>query len=176
MKGYILDKVCYVFPGQDAAQFPELPETVEVIYVQHEEVNAYKAKNEDNDLIKGYNYYALTVNKKEWAGHTDDDLEPAQKADPELSWSEEAWEVTIGADDNIYAELRNPHSVSPIAYSSSDTAVATINESTGEVTLVAAGVTNLQASFAGDDTYEAQAVTYALTVNAAPDPDPENPE
>jgi len=94
----------------------------------------------------------------------------AQKEDPELAWSVDAWEVTIGADDNIYAELSNPHSVSPIVYSSSDEGVATINESTGEVTLVAAGVTNLQASFAGDDTYEAQTVTYALTVNAAQEP------
>ena len=165
MKGYITNGVCYIFP-QEAAQIPEVE--ADVFYVQQEDYAAWLAANESlADKLVKYNYNILAVKPKPFAGHTDDDLEPTQKADPELSWSEEAWEVTIGADDNIYAELRNPHSVSPIAYSSSDTAVATINESTGEVTLVAAGVTNLQASFAGDDTYEAQAVTYALTVNAA---------
>lgn len=61
--------------------------------------------------------------------------------------------------------MTNPHSVT-VAYTSSDTEKATIDASAGTITLVAAGDTTISAVFAGDDTYEAQTVTYTLTVNA----------
>ena len=54
-----------------------------------------------------------------------------------------------------------------VTYASSDQTVATVNESTGAVTLVGAGTTLITASFAGDDTHNAASGSYALTVAAA---------
>lgn len=54
-----------------------------------------------------------------------------------------------------------------VTYSSSNTAVATVNESTGEVTLVAAGETTITATAAEDATYAADEASYTLTVSAA---------
>lgn len=54
-----------------------------------------------------------------------------------------------------------------LAYTSSDTEVATVNESTGAVTLVAAGTTLITAAFAGDDDYNPAQASYALTVEPA---------
>ena len=54
-----------------------------------------------------------------------------------------------------------------VAYESSDTSVATVNASTGVVTLVAAGKTTITAKFAGDDDYNPASGSYELTVAAA---------
>ena len=51
-----------------------------------------------------------------------------------------------------------------ITYSSSDTKVATVDESTGVVTAVALGSATITASYAGDDTYSASSASYDLTV------------
>ena len=53
-----------------------------------------------------------------------------------------------------------------VAWTSSNTDVATIDGTT--IKLLAAGTTTIKASFAGDDTYEASAASYTLTVTAAP--------
>lgn len=55
-----------------------------------------------------------------------------------------------------------------ISYSSSNTGVATVNASTGAVTIVGVGTTTITASFSGNDSYNAaQSVSYTLTVRAA---------
>ena len=56
-----------------------------------------------------------------------------------------------------------------VTYESSDTSVATVNSSTGAVTLVAAGKTTITAKFAGDDDYNPTSGSYELTVAAAGD-------
>ena len=60
--------------------------------------------------------------------------------------------------------LSNPNSLA-VAYASSDPSVATVDASTGEVTLVAAGTTTITASSAETDTYAAGKASYTLTVN-----------
>lgn len=82
-----------------------------------------------------------------------------------LSWGTASREVTMGADDNNFPTLSNANNLS-VTYTSSDPSVATI-ASDGTITLVAAGKTNITASFAGNDEYEAGEVTYALTVKEA---------
>lgn len=173
MKGYITNGVCYIFP-QEAAQIPEVE--ADLFYVQQEDYAGWVTANESlADKLVKYNYNVMTVKPKEWSGHTDDDLEPAQKEDPELAWSAESATAQIG-ETNAFPTLTNPHSVT-VSYSSSDSEKATIDAATGEITLVAAGDTIISAVFAGNDTYEAQTVTYTLTVQAAQqEPDPENPE
>lgn len=54
-----------------------------------------------------------------------------------------------------------------LAYASSNTKVATVDGSTGAVTLVAAGETTITASFAGNDNYNAANDSYTLTVAKA---------
>lgn len=58
--------------------------------------------------------------------------------------------------------LSNEKGVS-VSYESSETDVATINSS-GVVTILAAGTTEISASFAGNSTYAAETVKYTLTV------------
>lgn len=76
MKGYIINNKCYVFP-QEVGQLPSIE--AEVIYVQEEDIKAWKEANGDvADKIKKYNYNVITVNPKEWSGHKDDELTPVQ--------------------------------------------------------------------------------------------------
>lgn len=97
------------------------------------------------------------------AGGSDDPIIIDTKTDPELAWSAESASATVGGE-NTYPTLTNSHSVT-VTYSSSNAEAATINESTGEITLVGAGKTNITASFAGDDEYNADSATYELTVS-----------
>ena len=76
MKGYIINNKCYVFP-QEVGQIPSID--AEVIYVQEEDIKAWKEANVGvADKIKKYNYNVMTVNPKEWSGHKDDELGPVQ--------------------------------------------------------------------------------------------------
>lgn len=76
MKGYIINKKCYVFP-QEVGQIPSID--AEIIYVQEEDIKAWKTANVGvADKIKKYNYNVMTVNPKEWSGHKDDELGPVQ--------------------------------------------------------------------------------------------------
>lgn len=84
------------------------------------------------------------------------------KTDPELAWSTDTATAQVGGSD-VLPTLTNTHSVT-VTYSSSNAEAATINENTGEVTLVAAGKTNITATFAGNDEYAADSATYELTV------------
>ena len=60
--------------------------------------------------------------------------------------------------------LTNSESLT-VSYSSSNEAVATVNATTGAVTLVAPGTTNIIATFAGNTTYKYTTAQYTLTVN-----------
>ena len=63
-------------------------------------------------------------------------------------------------------ELNNEHALT-VKYESSNTAVATVDETTGQVTLLKGGETTITARFAGNDTYEPASASYVLTVNKA---------
>lgn len=80
-----------------------------------------------------------------------------------LSWGTASRSVTIGSESNNFPTLTNDNNLD-VTYSSSDEAVATI-DAQGNITLVAQGTTNISAAFAGNDNYEAQTVTYTLTVS-----------
>ena len=88
------------------------------------------------------------------------------KATPTLSF---ASENAIGREGEAFVgnALTNPASLT-VTYSSSATDVATVNSSTGAVTIVAAGTTTITASFAGNDTYASGSASYTLKVLATP--------
>ena len=82
--------------------------------------------------------------------------------DPELSYSETAFEVEEGSDFTA-PTLNNPNNV-PVTYTSSDVAVAQVDENTGAVTIGAPGTTTITASFAGNDEYLPASASYTITV------------
>jgi len=74
-------------------------------------------------------------------------------------------EATVTAEiiDNYTGQtLNNPNNVSPITWTSSNEAVATVEN--GTVTVLAVGETTIKASFAGDEAYKKAEVSYTLTV------------
>ncbi len=83
------------------------------------------------------------------------------KAAAGLAYSQQSVEVTNRAQWT-QPTLTNPHSLA-ITYASSKTEVATI-DTDGKVSIVGAGTTTISAAFAGSDNYEAQTVSYELTV------------
>lgn len=85
-----------------------------------------------------------------------------------LSWGTSTRTVTLNANDNVFPTLSNENNL-PVTYSSSNTEVATIDNS-GTITLLAAGTTVISAEFAGNDEYDAAKVTYTLTVKEAAAP------
>lgn len=86
----------------------------------------------------------------------------SDKAAAEISFEETSYEVNLG-ESFTAPELTNPNQLE-VTYASSNTDVATVNETSGEVTIVAAGQTTITATFAGNDEYEAGTASYTLTV------------
>ncbi|UKK49215.1 InlB B-repeat-containing protein [Prevotella sp. E9-3] len=85
---------------------------------------------------------------------------------PTLSF---ASENAIGREGEAFEgnELTNPAGLT-VSYESSDETVATVDENTGAVTIVAAGTTTITATFAGNDTYVPGETSYTLKVLATP--------
>ncbi len=81
-----------------------------------------------------------------------------------LEYSESSAEVTFNETPYTLPTLNNPYSVS-VTYSSSNEAVATVNLTTGQVTICGAGTTTITATFSGNDDYQPGSASYTLTVN-----------
>ncbi len=86
-----------------------------------------------------------------------------------LSFSEESIDVDF---DNLASFVKptlttNPEDL-PVIYSSTDKNVATVNESTGDVTIVGIGTTTIIAKFAGNNTYNEKSASYDITVSKQP--------
>ena len=64
-----------------------------------------------------------------------------------------------------YPALHNSYQLYGIEYSSSNTAVATINVNDGTITPIAPGTTTITASFPGEDMYDSASASYTLTYN-----------
>ena len=82
--------------------------------------------------------------------------------DPELSYSETAFEVEEGSDFTAPV-LNNPYSV-PVTYTSSNVEVAQVDENTGAVSIGTPGTTTITATFAGNDNYLQASASYTITV------------
>ena len=96
--------------------------------------------------------------------------------DAQFAWSAATAEATMSAS-NTFPTLTNTLPVS-VTYESSTPATATIDATSGAITLVAPGTTTISAKFAGGEvggtTYAPKTVTYALTVLKAPATPTEN--
>lgn len=84
------------------------------------------------------------------------------KNTPTLSFAAPTYNATVG-ETFTAPELTNPDGVA-VTYASSQTSVATVNATSGEVALVAPGETKITASFAGDATRNPASASYNLIV------------
>ena len=81
-----------------------------------------------------------------------------------MSWSAATASATMtDAGTEFTAPTLTLDHAHDVTYNSTNTEVATVS-STGEVEIVGAGTTTIQAIFAGDDTYKSSTVEYTLTV------------
>lgn len=119
--------------------------------------NCYADKT--TDTSGDYHLLALYVNKT-----TCVELEEAGLAYSVESPIEVIWD---NRDSFEKPALTNPHSLT-VTYSSSDPAVVTVDENTGDITFVGNGTTTITASSAKTDTYKAGSAYYQITVTGAP--------
>ena len=86
------------------------------------------------------------------------------KADPELSYATTEYTVNLG-ESFTAPILTNPNNLIVVYSVSNNDNIASVNASTGVVTLGEnAGTVTITASFAGDDNYRAGSASYTLTV------------
>ena len=104
----------------------------------------------------------------------DDFLLEKAKITPKLSFDETVFNAEPGATFEA-PQLVNLNEVSPVTYSSSDESLATVNASTGEVTIGSnEGSVTITASFAGNETYYAASASYTIQIGT-PHGTAENP-
>lgn len=83
----------------------------------------------------------------------------------DFKWSASSATVFTNQVSPVLPSLTNTLSLS-VSYSSSNTSVASINATTGAITIEGVGTTVISAVFAGDATYDEKTVTYTLNVKA----------
>ncbi|MBO4613440.1 MAG: hypothetical protein J5671_09790 [Bacteroidaceae bacterium] len=86
-----------------------------------------------------------------------------------LSWGKASTSVTLGGDYANIPTLQNSNNL-PITCTTSNDSVATVTNA-GEINVVGAGKAVISAIFEGNDEYEAQTVSFELTVKPAIDDD-----
>lgn len=89
-------------------------------------------------------------------------INPDARTSQSLSFPSDAYYVDLaeGSFDSPILSGAN----TTVTYSSDNTSVATVDPSTGLVTLVSAGLANITATAEADETYKEGSATYALTV------------
>lgn len=85
------------------------------------------------------------------------------KDDVTMAFSPTSATATLG-EDFTSPELTTTPAGLTVSYSSSNDAVASVDETTGKVTLLAAGTTVITATFPGDDSYNSGSASFTLTV------------
>jgi len=98
------------------------------------------------------------------SGASYDDISGTVQEQTYLSFPQEAYNAQIGEAFEAPALSKFPSGLTGIEYSSSDEGVATVDETTGAITLVSDGTTIITASYAGSDDYTASHASYTLNV------------
>lgn len=133
----------------------KLNATNDVIVTSNTEASGTQLSVTVKNIAKGVKCYNISYTYEDESGKT-----PTQ-----LSWSAPTATVDLASEVKEFPTLaKKPESITGITYSSSNADVATVNEATGEITLVACGQTTIKAAYAGDDTYASSSATYTLRV------------
>lgn len=132
-----------------------LSETKDVTVTSTSEASGTQLTVTVENIAKGVKCYNISYTYEDESGKT-----PTQ-----LSWSAPTATVDLASEVKEFPTLtKKPESITGITYSSSNADVATVNEATGEITIVACGQTTIKAAYAGDDTYASSSATYTLRV------------
>ena len=132
-----------------------LSETKDVTVTSTSEASGTQLTVTVENIAKGVKCYNISYTYEDESGKT-----PTQ-----LSLSAPTATVDLASEVKEFPTLtKNPESITGITYSSSNADVATVNEATGEITIVACGQTTIKAAYAGDDTYASSSATYTLRV------------
>ena len=127
----------------------------DVIVTSNTEASGTQLSVTVKNIAKGVKCYNISYTYEDESGKT-----PTQ-----LSWSAPTATVDLAGEAKEFPTLtKDPASITGITYTSSNADVATVNEATGEITLVACGQTTIKAAYAGDDTYASSSATYTLRV------------
>lgn len=98
---------------------------------------------------------------------TYNDISGSIQAQSSMTFEHNEYNAQMGTPFPSPTLTKNP-SDATVRYSSSNESVATVNATSGAVSLVAAGDTVITAAFAGNDDYTASTGSYTLHVAAAP--------
>lgn len=133
----------------------KLNATNDVIVTSNTEASGSQLSVTVKNIAKGVKCYNISYTYEDESGKT-----PTQ-----LSWSAPTATVDLASEVKEFPTLtKNPESLTGITYSSSNADVATVNEATGEIAIVACGQTAIKAAYAGDDTYASSSANYTLRV------------
>lgn len=133
----------------------KLNATNDVIVTSNTEASGSQLSVTVKNIAKGVKCYNISYTYEDESGKT-----PTQ-----LSWSAPTATVDLASEVKEFPTLtKNPESLTGITYSSSNADVATVNEATGEIAIVACGQTTIKAAYAGDDTYASSSANYTLRV------------
>lgn len=130
------------------------------------DLSSYKGKK----IQIGYKYTSTTeaAGTYEVKNFSVTDGQVVVKEDPVLRFEidgEKVSNFTATIDkDNQFPTLYTEPANLPVKYSSTNTAFATIDETTGDITLIAEGQTTIKATFEGNDDYNPGEATYLLVV------------
>ena len=108
-------------------------------------------------------YITSTATTPELQIFVQPEAEGSVKEEANLSFGESTIFTAVIGETTEFPELVNPHNL-PVTWSSSKTDIATIDEATGAIDLLAAGQTIIKADFAGNDQYLAGNASYQLVV------------
>lgn len=86
------------------------------------------------------------------------------RIDPTLSFPQASYSVNLGEGFTAPTLSRDADGTGAVTYSSSKTSVATVDQSTGAITVKGVGSTTITASVAADNKYKAGSAQYVLNV------------
>lgn len=169
----------YSFQNDESEEYLYARTTKKVAYGSTEQM--WTLANGDDGVVMSYGDYGMmtyNANDPRFTTYTSaanasmiranlymeyDGEVPIEKQDVIMNFSSASVTATLGKTFTPPTLTTTPVDL-PVTYVSSNTDVATVDASTGVVTLVAKGTTTITASFAGNDYYNPGTASYTLTV------------
>ena len=131
-------------------------------YLKHSGTSRYVGVYQSQDW-RCYTSINNNISGQTFKFYKYEDESTSSKVSPELAWSASSASAIVG-EAFTAPTLTNPNNLT-VTYSSMDASVATVNESTGAVTIKGVGTTIITANFAGNDTYKPGTASYTLVVS-----------
>lgn len=119
-----------------------------------------------DDLVKGEVVISLVNSAAKALYIKSIEINPDLRDEQTLSFPQDAYSVEL--TEGTFTNPGLSGASTTVTYTSSDTDVATVNSSTGLVSLVSIGTATITATAAADEDYQEGSASYTLTVNPGP--------